>query len=447
MRDEIFEKELAVVPEEVRVAGRAAWQQYVKDAKQLTQEQKDLLEAYPRLKVTAGSGILNLFLTKYDRQAELAKMLEDNAKKAAAVRARKPKEEFVRALVEFPGKAPETRLFKRGDYLQPAEVVTPGDLLVLGAPPLEFPLDDPALPTTGRRHALAKRLTDGKHPLVPRVLVNRFWMHHFGRGLVATPGDFGKQGERPTHPELLDWLADEFVKGGWDLKKLHRLIMTSSVYRQGSGRSAKGDAIDAGNELLWHMPVRRLEAETIRDTILAITGKLNAKQFGPAVPVALDENQQVIVGDGKPSADGREFRRSIYVQMRRSLPAYLLNVFDAPQMEPNCEIRNASTVAPQSLLLMNSRFIVEQAEHFAGRVRREAGDDLCGQILHGWRLAFGTAPRESELLEMLAYLKKQNGVLTARAAAKKDTKTDIRTQALASFCQVLLASNRMLYVD
>lgn len=369
-------------------------------------------------------------------------MLDENAKRAAAVRARKPREEFIRPLTEVAGHVPVTNLFKRGDPAQPGEPVAPGDLTVLGERPLDFPVDDPAVPTTGRRLALAKRLTDGTHPLVARVLVNRFWMHHFGRGLVGTPGDFGTQGKRPTHPELLDWLASEFVAGGWDLKALHRLIMRSATYRQSSAREAKGDALDAGNELLWRMPVRRLEAETIRDAILAITGKLNETPFGAPVPVSLDENQQVIIGDGKPSEDGSEFRRSIYVQVRRSQPAYLLNVFDAPQMEPNCEIRNASTVAPQSLLLMNSRFVIEQSEHFAARLQREAGQDPAVQIARGWRLAFGSTLPESQLAELKTYLEQQTALLAARAP-----KNDPEAKALASFCQVLLGSNRLLYVD
>jgi hypothetical protein len=445
LRDEIFEKELAVIPEELRGAGRAAWEIYVKDAKKLSPEQLKLLEDYPRLKVAASAGILNLFLTKYNRQEELAKKQEEIAKRSAAVRARRPKVEYIRALAEQPGAIPVTHLFKRGDYTQPGEEVKPADLCILGE--REFPMKDPALPTTGRRLAFAKYLTSGEHPLTPRVLVNRFWMHHFGRGLVGTPGDFGKQGEKPSHPELLDWLASDFVKNGWDLKKFHRQVMTSSVYRQSSRPDAKGNAVDAGNELLWHMPVRRLEAETIRDAILAITGKLNPAQFGEPVAVTVDENQQVIVGDGKAGSEGKENRRSIYVQMRRSQPAYLLNVFDEPDMQPNCEIRTASTVAPQSLMLMNSRFIVEQAEQFAARVKREAGDDLCGQILHAWRLAYGSSPKEAELMQMLAYLKKQSDTLAKRAAEKKDAKIDPKTQALSSYCQVLLASNRLLYVD
>jgi hypothetical protein len=445
LRDEIFEKELAAVPEEIRAPGRAAWEVFIKDPKKLTPEQTKLLDDYPRLKVVASSGILNLFLTKYNRQEELTKFQDDLAKRAAAVRARKPKADFIRAFTELPVAPPETHLFKRGDYTQPGAVIAPGALFVLGGK--EFPLKNPALPTSGRRLAFAQYLTNGQHPLVPRVLVNRFWMEHFGRGLVGTPGDFGKQGERPTHPELLDWLAADFVKTGWDLKKFHRQVMISSVYRQSSRPDAKASAIDAGNELLSHMPVRRLEAETIRDTILAITGKLNPKQFGEPVPVSVDENQQVVVGTGKASADGSEFRRSIYVQQRRSQPAYLLNVFDEPNMEPNCDIRTASTVAPQSLLLMNSQFIQEQANFFAARVRLEAGEDPCAEILHAWQLAYGGSPREAELLDMLAYLKKQTETLAARAKEKKDTKTDTRAEALASFCQVLLASNRLLYVD
>ena len=447
LRDEIIEHELQAVPEEVRAPGRAAWQQWIKDPKALAPEQTKLLEDYPRLKVSASAGILNLFLTKYHRQEELAKMQADIAKRSAAVRARKPREDFIRALTEVPGKVSVTFLFKRGDRLQPAEAVPPGDLGVLGENGAgDFSADDPAVPTTGRRLALARRLTDGRNPLVPRVLVNRFWMQHFGRGLVGTPADFGTQGERPTHPELLDFLAHEFVAGGWDLKKLHRLIMTSAVYRQSSARHEKAEALDAGNELLWRMPIRRLEAETIRDSVLAITGQLNRAQFGPPAPVSLDENQQVIIGDGKPSAGRSEFRRSIYVQMRRSQPAHFLNVFDAPQMEPNCELRTASTVAPQALLLMNSRFVVEQSAQFAARLRREAGADPCGQVLHAWRLAFGSAPRESELTEMLAYLKKQTALLAARAP-KPDPKNPPAEQALASLCQALLGSNRLLYVD
>ena len=213
-------------------------------------------------------------------------------------------------------------------------------------------------PRTGRRLAYAHHLTSGSHPLAARVLVNRVWLNHFGRGLVATPADFGALGERPTHPDLLDWLADELMKGGWTLKRLHRTILTSTAYRQSSRRTAAGDVRDPENRLLGRMPVRRLPAEAVRDAILAATGRLNPHMFGPPVPVAPDETGLVIVGldnrdtAGRPvgkrgSLGGLEFRRSLYIQVRRSLPLGLLETFDAPAMTPNCDRRTSSTVAPQ----------------------------------------------------------------------------------------------------
>ena len=222
------------------------------------------------------------------------------------------------------------------------------------------------------------------------MLVNRVWLHHFGRGIVASPSDFGSLGERPTHPELLDWLASEFVAQGWSLKKLHQLVMTSAAYRQASGtsvqysvssvQSGKGSssvsgkklntdllntehsrstALDPDNKLLSRFPLRRLDAEQLRDGVLAVSGKLNAKAGGAPVPIMHDESGQIVVGvntddtAGRPSGKfvalgGEEFRRSLYVQMRRSKPLGLMETFDAPRMEPNCELRNASTVAPQS---------------------------------------------------------------------------------------------------
>src|SRR5262249_13078724 len=153
------------------------------------------------------------------------------AKKAAALRAQKPVEDFIRVLTEVPGRIPVTHLYYRGDHNQPRQAVTPGELTILdGDGKCRISSEDPALPSSRRRLAYARWLTNGQHPLLARVLVNRFWMHHFGRGIVATPADFGTQGERPTHPELLDWLASEFMADGWRLKSLHKLIMTSAVY-------------------------------------------------------------------------------------------------------------------------------------------------------------------------------------------------------------------------
>ncbi len=421
------EKELQKVPDEMREALR--WVHATPPAER-TALQKELLKEYPSVNVSPGS----LYL--YDAKA--AEELKKIAARAGEVRAKKPPEEFIHALTELPGKAAETRLFHRGDPNQEKGAVAPGLLRVLGGG--EIAAKDPSLPTTGRRLAYARWLTDGKHPLTARVLVNRAWMLHFGRGIVGTPGDFGALGERPTHPELLDWLADDFMAGGWRLKRLHKLIMTSTVYRQASRRDARGESADPDNRLLWRMNVRRLEAEAIRDSMLAAAGTANVKMFGPPVPVMADEVGQFVVGkenldgEGKVGAplplNGEEFRRSVYVQARRSRPLSMMETFDAPEMEPNCDARTCSTVAPQALLLMNNQFVLAQAEQFARRVRRDAGDDPAAQVARAWATAFSRPPGAEEAKEAVAYLARMSG-----------------PAALTRLCQALLSSNEFLYVD
>ncbi|HVX63307.1 MAG TPA: PSD1 and planctomycete cytochrome C domain-containing protein, partial [Pirellulales bacterium] len=440
-----YEKELAKLPEEIRDAVRAAH-----DAPQdkRTPEQSQLLKAHPSVNVTAGS----LYL--YDRKA--ADDLKERAKKAADIRATKPVEDFVHALTEPPGHAPATHVFYRGDIGQPKQVVQPGELSVLSAVhSTEIAPNNAELPTTGRRLALAKRLTDGEHPLTARVLVNQFWLHHFGRGIVASPGDFGFLGERPTHPELLDWLASEFVSGGWQLKRLHKLMMTSTTYRQISLRDRERDAIDPDNRLLWRMPVVRLEAEVVRDAIIAVSGKLNDKMFGEPVPVIEDEVGQFVVGienlngENRPGEaiplHGEEFRRSVYVQVRRSRPLAMLDAFDLPAMEPNCDRRSTSTVAPQSLMLMNSEFVVTHASHFAERLLNEAGQEPQAQITRAWQLAFAADPTPEELSAAVAFVAAQAEYFQNNPPA--ENKTDPKQLALAGWCQALLSANRFLYID
>jgi mono/diheme cytochrome c family protein len=435
-----FQKELAKLPEELQPAARAAHSTPV--AKR-TAAQKKLMQAHPSLNVTSGS----LYL--YDGKA--AAELKAFAAKSAALRTTKPAPDFVHALTEIPGKVPATHLFHRGDHEQPKEVVAPGGLTILAGLNLgEIPDKSASLPTTGRRLALAQQLTSGKHPLVARVIVNRVWMHHFGRGIVATPGDFGFLGERPTHPELLDWLALEFVEKGWSVKKLHRLMMTSAAYGASAKREAKD--IDPDNRLFGRSAVRRLDAEAIRDAILSVSGKLNTKRFGPPVPVMVDEVGQAVIGvdtrDGAGRPTGKfvpigadEFRRSVYVQVRRSLPLAVLETFDAANPSPNCEIRTPSTVTPQALMLMNSKFMVDQAGHFADRLRREAGDNPRAQVALAWRFAFGTEPSASEVDSAVAFLNEQAKVF------QRQQQADGQRQALATFCQALLSSNRFLYVE
>ncbi len=445
--DIIFEREILKIPEEVREMGRTT---YNTNARDRTPEQKKLFEdLYPNLNVRPG-GFLNLYLEVYEDGKKFQKELADLKAEENKIRARKPREEFLRVLLEKPETPPVTRLFHRGDPESPTDPVPPSGLTVLTERiPVAIPDNDAALPSSGRRLAFAKWLTSPDNPLLARVLVNRIWMHHFGRGLVESIGDFGFQGTPPSHPELLDWLAAELIESGWDMKHLQRMILNSRVFQQASTNRPEAIEIDADNQLLWKMPIRRLEAEILRDTVLATSGRLNRDMFGAPVQVTPNDDGGFIVGNGKPSPTRVEDRRSIYVRMRRSEPVSLLETFDAPQMEPNCEQRNVSTVAPQALSLMNSGFAIEQAEHFANRLIAEAGSRPEAQLHLAWQLAFAKAPTPEEIQSTTAYLEEQTNHFKANKPSKASGKenADPAFLSLASFCQVLLGSNPFLYVD
>jgi hypothetical protein len=470
---------LEAVPEEARKSLREAYR-----AKKRNDEQTALLKKYPSVRqISAGSlylydreysGEISKLNTerkkfagkkddpkaamelkridariKFFRDALSKKVLDAMAKKAKDLRATKPEEPFIRALTEQPGKVPTTHVFYRGNHDQPKAAVKPAGLSVVAAKAI--PENNAAIPSTGRRTAFAKHLTDGQHPLTARVLVNRFWLHHFGRGLVDTPGDFGKLGEHPSHPELLDWLAHDFMKQGWQLKRLHKLIMTSDAYRQVSWRNAKQDSIDPDNRLLGRVNIRRMEAETIRDAILSVSGQIKMKIGGKPVPVMEDEVGQFIIGkenlDGerKPgkSADlkGEEFRRSLYVQVRRSRKLSFLDAFDAPAMEPNCAKRPVSTVAPQALIFMNNNFVIAQSRVMAVRLQKLASKDLDRQLAAGWEHALGHEPTGAELSRAREFVQKQ----TALFKERKDKTPELT--ALANYCQALMSANRFVYVD
>ncbi len=348
---EALETELKKYDEPLRGQLQEAYQT---PAAKRTEAHKALLKMHPSVNITPG----NL----YQYIAASREALKKFDERINAIRAKKPPEAFLRTLVEPANHQPTTALFHRGDFRQPKQVVGPAGLTVVapvGKRP-EFPADDPDRPTTGRRLAFARWLTGGSHPLVPRVIVNRVWLHHFGRGLVETPADFGRLGTPPSHPELLDFLADEFMRQGWSLKRLHRLIMSSTVYRQSS--ELADPALPASAYAA--KPLIRLEAETIRDRMLAVSGALESTMFGPPVAIKEDDTGQVIVED--------QTRRSLYTRVRRSQPVSLMRAFDAPVMETNCESRSVSTVATQSLMLLNSEFILSQARQLAARAAREA---------------------------------------------------------------------------
>ena len=454
---EALEKELAKFDEAQREPLRTAYKT-AGDAR--TPEQKKLLDDNPSVKnLSAG--------TLYQYLPMAAEELKKIDARIAEVRTAKPFQDFIPVLTEVPDNIPQTFRFHRGDHSQPKDEVAPGGLTVC-APPgqrLQIAHDDPQRPTSGRRLALARWLTGDDNPLVARVIANRVWLHHFGRGLVNTPSDFGTLGQQPSHGELLDWLARDLVAGGWKLKRLHRLIMTSTAYRQSSARDSNTAQVDPDDRLYARMPVRRLDAEALRDRILAATGVLNREMFGPPVPVKEDAVGQIVVGPDVPAGDEpppghAAFRRSVYIQVRRSQPLAVLHVFDQPVMETNCARRTVSTVATQALMLMNSDFMLRQAGYFAARVRKEAAGDPTRQVQTAWQLAYGRAPEPAELERALAFLATQSTPAAPQGASSAAGQTAAESQpsadktaakqptnALVNLCQVLLSTNEFLYVE
>jgi hypothetical protein len=324
---------------------------------------------------------------------------------------------------------PEAHILIRGEFKNKGERVSPGFLSALNpGPVIKEPKDVLFVPR--RRKALAEWLTSPDQPLVSRVMVNRIWQGHFGEGIVRTPNDFGRQGEPPTHPELLDWLAVEFMERGWSMKAMHRLIMLSNTYQQASVASEDSLEKDPDNRLLGRMSRKRLDADSVRDSILATAGVLNLKMGGVGVipPLTREEILAARMPQLWPAnPDPAEHRRrSIYLQMKRSLTLPILQIFDAPDTATSCPRRETSTVAPQALALMNSEFTSEQAKHFAARIRAEAGDNPEAAVDTGWKIAFGRLPSAEERQTVLDYLQRNS---------------------LERLCLLVFNMNEFLYVD
>jgi mono/diheme cytochrome c family protein len=281
---------------------------------------------------------------------------------------------------------------QRGDPMQPKEALAPAGLAQFGE---QFSLPSDAS-DQARRLALANWMTDSRHPLTARVLVNRIWHYHFGTGIVDTPSDFGLNGGRPTHPAMLDWLASEFISHGWSVKHIHRLILTSMAYRQNIAMNAVAAKIDASNRLLWRFPARRLEAEALRDAILAVSGKLDLRMGGPGFDLFAENTNYVKVYATKTKFTAADFRRMIYQSKPRVELDTLFGAFDCPdagQIQPR---RNVSTTPLQALNLLNSEFVIEQAGFFAERVEREVGSDTAAQVRKAFQIAFGRDATEVE---------------------------------------------------
>ncbi|MEX2139274.1 MAG: DUF1549 and DUF1553 domain-containing protein [Pirellulales bacterium] len=369
------------------------------------------------------------------------------------------------AITDAGPQSPPTYRLATGNFTKPLEKVEPGFPSFLGASePAVQP--SPSTPeSTGRRSALARWLTRADHPLTARVMMNRVWQHHFGAGIVGTGNDFGAMGDEPTHPELLDWLAVEFVERGWSLKAMHRLIVSSAAYQQSSfvdldlPQHQQALEADPENDLLWHFRRQRLDGESIRDAMLSIAGQLNLKMYGesarPELPTGL-KSTYAWKADEKPEDRNR---RSIYVFARRNLRLPLLESFDLPDMHNSCPRRANTTTAPQALHLLNSEFALEQARRLAGRLLNDycecEGEEARVRVVY--ELAFGRVPTSEEAAAAVAFVNRQ---METVARHDGDVSPELRpipepeaglepahAAAYVDLCHALLNSNEFLFVD
>lgn len=423
--ERLREQKLAKLPEAVREKVRMSIQ--TPEAKR-NREQKELAVKYEQQLRVDPKELPGAFPEFKQKSTALEASVNEMEKKLRPL----PK---AHGLTDVDSEGYPAYLLRRGEWDNRGPRVLPNVPVALVSRDAPFVVEKPkpGAQTTGRRLALARWLIRPDHPLTARVLVNRVWQQHFGTGIVATADDFGHTGTPPTHPELLDWLSREFVDGGWSIKKLHRLIMTSSVYRQQSRHRQEAAAIDPENKLLWRMPLRRVDAEVLRDAVLSVTGQLNPAMYGPAIPVVVAGDGQVSTADA-PSSN----RRSIYLLHRRSAPLTLLETFDAPRMTTNCVQRRRSTVVSQALLLLNSEFMDVQAGKLAARIRQEPGEDGAVEVNKAYSAIHGRSPTPREQQLGVEFLRRQGSGYGEKERARS---------AIRDFCLVLLNSAEFLYVD
>ena len=330
--------------------------------------------------------------------------------------------EHSKELVVFAGKfrkPDDIHRLRRGDPEQPLEKVAPAVPSIFGA--LSLPLESTE---AQRRKALADWIASPENPMTARVMVNRIWQGHFGVGFVTTSNDFGRNGVKPTHPELLDWLATEFIRSGWSIKHMHRLIVLSATYRQAAHGSASGEAIDADVQYLWRFPTRRLEGEAIRDLMLAVSGRLNLKMGGPGYDL-FDLRGGLTGFNPVESFKENGLRRLIYAHKVRRERDAVFGAFDCPDGGQSTDRRRESTTPIQALNLFNSRFTLDESEALAARVKQQAGDDLDKQIHSVWQLALNREPTADEL---------------------RDAQPVVREHGLATLCRVVFNTNEFLFL-
>jgi len=467
-REAAFQKRLETFPEDVRIAVRTP-------EEQRTPGQKLLATQMISIKNTVARQVT---LSETDREAraklqaqvrELQSQLPKPLPVAAGIRdgdwrftpdgpgdepvpgttAKRIKVDFEGSYVPRPGKPydPPPLYFPAMSDPGNGKLVEPGYLSVIagGGPARISQLANGRL-SSGRRRALAEWIASPDNPLTARVMVNRIWHHHFGRGIVSTPSNFGRMGSLPSHSDLLDWLATEFVRDGWSVKRIHRLILTSQAYQMASSFYRAGNAEkDPENIFLWRFPLRRLEAEIIRDVILSASGQLNPQAGGPPFFPAVPKAAYVEVARvGKWMLTKEEpstWRRSIYSYWKRARKSPMFEVFDQPDTMVTCDRRNITTVPTQALTLLNDEFVLVQSRHFAARVKQESGQDSTEQIKSAYRIALSREPTATELNRSLQFVE------TQRAHHAEKPADDPTLQALTDLCNVILNLNEFLYVQ
>jgi hypothetical protein len=353
-------------------------------------------------------------------------------------RPRPPGQEFALSVNNSDRTPPPVFVLPRGNPHAKGAEAKPGFPEVLGVP--EPTIVPSKLKSSGRRTVLANWIASKDNPLTARVMVNRVWQGHFGRGIVPTPNDFGGLGEQPTHPELLDWLAAEFVDGGWKLKRLHKLIMMSSAYRMSSAGDDANLKADPANAWFWRFNMRRLTAEEVRDSILAVSGSLNPKMHGPSVYPKIPKEVlagQSVPGQGWPVSPPEEAnRRTIYVGVKRSLQVPILATHDQADTDGSCPVRYTTTVPTQALGLLNGEFANEMAAAFAARLLKESPGDLKAQVTQAIPLTTGRVPAAEEIAKDTAF------VHDLMAKHRLDERT-----ALTRYALLLLNTNEFVYLD
>lgn len=445
-------EELAKLPEPIRVDVRTALDT---SSDKRTPVQKYLVEKF--------ASTLRPPVKELDKQLEqypeYTEAVKENAAKVASEQGRRHVFDEIRALYDLPGEA-TTNVLLRGDPLTPGPEVEPGAIPALTTPqPFQWSPPGEGAKTSGRRLAFARWLTQPGHPLTARVIVNRIWMHHFGAGLVTTPEDFGVSGAPPSHPDLLDWLAVDFVENGWQIKRLHRQILTSRTWRQSSRVTTQqrtlAESIDPANRLLWRQNLRRLEGEPIRDASLAVSGWLSSSMYGFPSTVGRQSDGEVVIQRG-PNL----FRRSVYVQVRRLHPQTMLEAFDQPTVSVNCVQRSTSTVSTQALTLLHSDDMILAADNFSKRLLRDvpnannATDDVVPQSMlnaiveRAVLLSFSRRATDDEVQLLSDFVVQQTKRHRDRPSEAADAaKVNTLQRSVADLCHMLLSSNEFVYID